>query len=151
MTIPIELIKEYFKFLEKYGFSISRKKYSPEIMGNAEVIYQSPSVSVKIVIDRGQVLINIGKVSWLEKDWFEYSDVVSFFAPGEDAYIFPEEADNSQYTLEIQLKRVASMLEKYCRKMLEGDFSMQNQIKEIETKRINKMLSSFHKHSHGDN
>ncbi len=139
MKLPVDIIKEHYKYLDEYGFSIYQERYSPEFFGDAEVIYQSSSVVVKIVVDRSQVLINIGKGAWPEKDWFEFSDVMRFFAPGERAYVF------AQSSVENQVKRTARLMKQYCWKLLEGDFSMQDQIKTIEAKRVAAMLSSFQK------
>ena len=88
---PAEIIStNYQSLMDEYGFSIVREVFSPEIMGNVELILMSPMTGIKVVVDRNQVLVNIGDSSNPEDEWFELSDVVHFYAPTFlDVYIFP--------------------------------------------------------------
>jgi hypothetical protein len=147
ITPTNELIKKSFNFLaDEYGYSIDREKYSPEAMGNAYVLYKSQSVGIKVVVDRSQVLINIGDLSWPEENWFEFGDVVQFFNPEmKEVYDFSRGSLDNQAYIESQAKRLARILRQYCKPMLRGDFSMQDDIKEIEKKRVTAMLEHFQK------
>jgi hypothetical protein len=144
---PTELIKRYFHYLvDEFGFSIDREGYSPEVMGNAVVVFVSTSTAVKVVVDRSQVLINIGELSWPEKDWFEFGDVVQFFNPNlKDVYDFSGDSLDNQAYIVSQAKHLALLLRQYCEPLLRGDFSMQDKIREIEKKRVAEMLEHFQK------
>lgn len=139
-----DIIKTQFKkFSEKYGFSVMRELSSPEYMGNALVTYTSDIVGIEIVVDRDQVLVTIGKISWPEERWFEFTDVINYFAPDEDPYIFWDQERNVQIDVETQVKRIIHLLEQHCGKLLEGDFSSAVQIKDLERRRVTEMLVSF--------
>jgi hypothetical protein len=144
----IEIIKRYFKYLtDEYAFLIEREGYSPEAMGNAYIVFTSKLIAIRVVVDRGQVLIDIGKVALPEKEWFEFTDVIHYFNPGiKKVYAFsgvPLEKQN--FTIEAQVKHVSLILRQYCEPLLIGDFSMEDQIKEIERKRAKEMLEHFNK------
>lgn len=151
MTTPIELIKRHFQYLvDEYGFSIANEGYSPEVMGNAQVVLKSVSTVVKVIIDRSQVFLNIGELSWPEKDWFELSDVVQFFNPDlKEIYDFSGGLQNNQAYLDSQIKRLALILRQYCEPLLRGNFSMEDEIRNIENKRVTEMLEHFQKLSKG--
>src|SRR5574341_202132 len=147
MSDPTEFIKRCFHYLvDEYDFSIDHERFSPEVLGNAKVVFVSASTAVKVVIDRSQVLLNIGELSWPEKDWFEFGDVVQFFNPNlKEVYDFSGDSlDNPAY-IDSQTKRLAILLRQYCEPLLRGDFSMQNKIREIEKKRVAEMLEHFQK------
>ena len=147
MFDPTEFIKQHFQYLvDEYSFSIDHEGYSPEVMGNAEVVLKSASTVVKVVVDRSQVLLNIGELSWPEKDWFEFSDVVQFFNPNlKEVYDFSVGSLDNQAYIESQTKRLALLLRQFCEPLLIGDFSMQDEIREIEKKRVTAMLEHFEK------
>jgi hypothetical protein len=132
--------------MDEYGFSVVHEVYSPGIMGNAVVVFKSDTTGIKIVVDRSQVLVNIGKLTMPEEEWFELSDIVHFYAPAlEDVYVFPRDFQNNQDTVELQVGRLAQIIRQYCEPLLKGDFSDENQIKEIEKKRVADMLEHFKK------
>jgi hypothetical protein len=151
MTTSDSLIKQYFQYLiDTYGFFIDHEQYSPEIMGNTEIVYKSTQIGIRIIIDRGQVLVNIGNPSWPESDWFEFSDVVHYFSPEvKFIYAFQDNVQDEQIDVEAQIKRVARMCNQYCGPILRGDFSMQEQIRKIEEKRVAEMLRYFNSQSQG--
>jgi hypothetical protein len=151
MPNPVEIIKQGFRYLiENYGFQAVHEQYSPEIMGNAEVIYKSRATAIKIVVDRSQVLINIGKISWPEREWFEFSDVIHFFDLNiMNVYDFP--SGSTTASVDAQVTRLAQFLRKYGEPLLVGDFSMETQIREIEQKRVKEMLEDFKRLSRGKN
>lgn len=142
-----ELVKKHFDFLLKqYGFSIVHEDYYPDIMGNSWIVFTSHGTGISIVLDKGQVLMNVGPSSLSREKWYEFSDIISFFAPDQKpVYVFPDGFSEYKDALENQVSRLARLMEEYCRPILQGDFSMQNQIKEIENKRVSKMLEHFNK------
>ncbi len=142
-SLPVELIKFHFRYLiDEYGFSIVDEEYFPEMMGNAIVVYESATSGIMVVIDRSQVLINVGKPSWPHRYWFEFSDVIQFFIPEiKEAYVFVnEDSPKNRIEIEVQINRLALLLRQYCEPLLRGDFSMHDKIREIETKRVEELL-----------
>lgn len=142
-----ELIRKYFNFLiDDYGFSVFREEYSPKYMGNADIVYKSGSIAILVVVDRSQVLLNVGKTTQPEKEWFEFTDVIKYFNPTiSEVYDFSRGSLPDQDYVEMQAKREAQLLRQYCEPLLRGDFSMYEQIKEIENKRSSEMLEQFKK------
>ena len=107
-----------------FGFIIIDEREEPNIMGNGFITYQSNATLIRIVIDRSQVLLNVGEVNAPEREWLEFSDVIHYFKPefGE-VYDFSNEA-----SIEKQAKRVSELLRKYCEPILIGDFSIKDLI-----------------------
>jgi hypothetical protein len=146
------LIKQHFQYLiDTYGYYIDHEQYSTEVMGNAEIVYKSAQTGISIIVDRSQVLLNIGNISWSERDWFEFSDVVHYFSPKiEFVYAFQNDNQDAQVDIEGQIKWAAIMLMQYCDPILRGDFSMQREIREIEKRRVAKLLKHFNNLSKGE-
>lgn len=144
---PTEIIRTNFQFLiDEYGYTITREVYLPEIMGNAELVLMSNTTGIKVVVDRSQVMVNIGDSSRPEDEWFDLSDVVHFYAPTLiDVYIFPTNPQNHQDKIETQVDWLVRILRQYCEPLLRGDFSNEDQIKEIERKRVDEMLEHLKK------
>ncbi|MBV6396395.1 MAG: hypothetical protein HFACDABA_01993 [Anaerolineales bacterium] len=134
-----ELIIQHFDYLtDKYGFRVERKEFYPDAMGNAVVIFKSPVIGIEVVIDRNQALIRIGDQSEELGKWFEFSNVLSYFAPSlEKAYVFTEKTENNTWdqVVETQLKRLAEILLDCCESLLRGDLSGKERIKKIEHNR----------------
>src|SRR5574341_1025844 len=88
-----DLVKQHFKYLtDDYGFAVALETYSPMVMGNASVDFESSKTRIEIVLDRSQVLIALGPIDRPRREWFEFSDVVQFFAPTVDPiYVFPQD------------------------------------------------------------
>jgi len=141
-----ELVKQHFAYLkDNYGFSVTHESFYPEAMGNAEVWFKSTLTGIRVVLDRGQALISIGSLSQPEREWFELYDVVQFFSPGLSVYEFPKDFSDYKVALESQVSRLARIMLQHCEPLLKGDFSMQKEIKEIEKRRVDKMLEGFNK------
>jgi hypothetical protein len=144
MTNRSDLIVQYFGFLvSEYEFRIEEKEFSPQAMGNAVVVFMSSAVGVEIVVDRDQVLIRMGSKKDQRKLWFEFSDVLKYFAPSiEKAYIFPEKTleNTGDEIVESQIKRLSSILRQHCEPFLKGDLSSKNRIKLFEEKRTAELL-----------
>jgi hypothetical protein len=149
MTNPLEIINKHFGFLiTEYKFRVAKEEHSPDAMGNAYVTFVSASIGLRIAVDRGQVLLNVGSVSDKEKDWFDFTDVIAFFNSSvENPYFFVEKTDENttEEIIEVQVKRLASLLQRDCKPMLSGMVLMKDKIKEIERRRVEKMLAELNK------
>lgn len=134
-----EIIKAKFQFLlDEYGYSVQRELYSPEVMGNALVVFVSSTTGMMVVVDRDQVLVNIGDVSRPEKEWYEFSHVVHFRAPTlKEVYYFQKNLPD-HHDLEPQLDWIVHLLREYCEPVLRGDFSNVRRLKkEVRRSAVN--------------
>jgi len=136
----VSLMKQHFLFLiNEYGFSIIKESYSPEIkIGNGSVVYQSKLVTLEIVVDKTDVLLKIGQRKAPLEKWFDFLDVMKYFAPEvDDVYLRSGVTLSLKDSLavETRLHNIAILLRKYCQPLLAGDFSMKAKIQEVEEKR----------------
>ncbi len=142
-----DLIVQHFRYLiDEYDFKIEQKEFDPSAMGNAIVIFNSIKIGVEIVIDRDQVLISIGNRSDPRREWFEFSDVVKYFAPSmNNVYDFPEKTPDITWdeVVETQLTRLAVILRESCKPLLRGESLARTEIKKIEKERVDKMFGKF--------
>lgn len=149
MKNPLITIEKHFEYLiDEYNYHVVSEEFSPQAMGNAYVIYASSSIGIQVTVDRSQVLLNIGDISDNKKDWFDFSDVIKFFNPSiSDPYIFTEKTDknNTDDIVEIQIRRLASLLGQNCRPILGGELWMKEKIKVIEKTRVAKMIEKLNK------
>lgn len=134
-----DLITQYFDYLvNEYGFHIERKEFAPETMGNAIVVFKSSVVGIEIVLDRDFVSICMGDQADPRRQWFEFTDILKYFAPSiEKAYIFPEKTSGNTWDeiVNSQMSRLAKVLRQYCEPFIKGDLSGKEQIKRIEEER----------------
>lgn len=130
-------VNSYFSFLYDLGFSVKEKiEVDPQSMGNGYFIFMSSLTGIEIVLDRGQVLIRIGKASQETKEWIEWSIVLSAYSPAEQAYDFELDIDT-------QAKRLSELLKKYCMELLKGDFSKKDLHTAIQAKIGKVFLARF--------
>ena len=54
------LVDKHFRFLTERGMLVTRTDYNPKFFGNAFVEYQGLDCSVRVVRDRGQILVDVG-------------------------------------------------------------------------------------------
>jgi hypothetical protein len=140
----LEIIKAQFEQLaEKYGLAISDETSSPTSMGDARVLYLSDAIGLEVVVNRRQVLVTLGDPTGPDNSWFEWIDVINFYAPKEEVYVFWDKRRKKAVDVETQAARIAHLLERYCRPLLEGDFSHAAQIRELERERVSEMRSRF--------
>jgi hypothetical protein len=144
MKNNLNSIKEYFNFLVvDYSYFIFQQKYSPEIMGNAVVIYKSVNIGVRVIVDRSQVFITIGSVTQSDRDWYDLIDIINYFAPQiEKIYEFPNNGP-AEESINIQLAHLKNLILKNCTTLLEGDTASLLRIEEIQHKRINHLLNQL--------
>lgn len=122
----IEQTKRHFRYLiDDYSFSVVDEEYDPEAFGNSLVRFRSSTADVVLVLDRGQVLIDINPYPMMQDCQFGLPSVVKFLAPevSEPAYIFPETWENYNDMIDSQLERLARVLRQYCSSVLRGEFS----------------------------
>ncbi len=130
----IELVKKHFGYLvEKYGFAVVAERYDPEIFGNGLVRFQSPSVIITVVLDRGQVLTDVQPYPEILGREFGLGTIIEFLAPevSEPVYVFPDEWDDYWAMIEWQTARVACMLSRHCVSLLAGRFSEWEELNNI--------------------
>lgn len=128
-------VKEHFSYLvDKYGFSIVEERYDPKVFGNGLVRFQSLTLSISVVLDRGQVLIDFTPYPEMPGYQFDLGTVIKFLALAnrETAYIFPEKWDDYYEMIEHQIVRAAHMLKQYCAPVLKGQFSEWNKMYESQ-------------------
>jgi hypothetical protein len=113
-------INKYFNFLFGYGFTIIEKEEcNNSAFGNGYYWFESDTVGLEIVLDRGQALMKIGKISQEKRDWLEWSHILKAYAPDIKAYDF-------DIDIESQVRRISELLHQHCTKILAGDFSNEN-------------------------
>jgi len=144
MSDRADLIVQHFGYLvNEYGFRVERKEFDRQTMGNAVVVFKSPKFGIEVVIDRNQALISIGEQVDPRMEWFEFRDVVMYYAPdAENVYVFPEKSDENTWDeiVETQLRRLAIVLRKYCDPLLKGESWEKEEIKKIEEDRASEMF-----------
>ncbi len=132
-----EQVKERFRYLiDDHGFSVVDERYDPEAFGNSLVDFQSSNTVIRVLLDRGQVLIDIGPCPRSPDYWFGLASVVEFLAPEADepAYIFPETWDSYYDKIDWQVVRLARVLRQYCAPVLRGEFSRWKEMAERRSK-----------------
>jgi len=127
---------QFWYLIEDYGFSVLDERYDPEAFGNSLVDFQSDSVVMRVLLDRGQVMIDFRPSAGSPECWYGLNSVVEFFAPEFDgpACVFPETWDNYQGMIRWQVDRLASIVQRYCTQVLRGEFSGWEQIAETRSR-----------------
>lgn len=140
------IIKNFDYLISQYNFHVDQKEFDPQTMGNAVVIFKSQNIGIEIVVDRDQVLISIGNQIDTREKWFDFSDVIKYYAPHiEKAYIFTEKTIETTWddAVETQLVRLSVILRQYCESVLKGDGWAKEEIKKNEEKRKLEMIKKF--------
>lgn len=107
---------------------------------------QSDHIGIRIIYDRGQVLVNSGPISVPLDQWFELTDVVHAYEPEiEKVYNFPETQLAFDISASTQLERIANLILNYCMPFFIGDFSKINDIRTVERERVEKLLEQLKK------
>jgi hypothetical protein len=117
--------RRFHYLIDDYGFSVVDERYDPDAFGNSLVRFRSSAVDVVLVLDRGQVLIDINPYPMIEDYQFGLPSVVEFLAAeaGEPVYVFPETWENYYDMIDSQLERLARVLRQRCSSILRGEFS----------------------------
>lgn len=135
MSTPNELIKKYFDYLTAdFGFQIIRDIYDSKSFGNAQIIYASKVVGIEVISDRGSIYLSIGRITQPVSQWFAISDIIQYFAPEiENPYLAKVYQKGSE---ESRIKWLSQVLLQYCKIILTGDLSMEDELNTIKDKRI---------------
>jgi hypothetical protein len=121
-----ENVKKHFQYLiDDYGFSVVDEQLNSEAFGNSLIRFESSSTDIMIVLDRGQVIIDIGPYPATPNYQFSMASMMEFLTPEaeEPAYVFPETWENYDEMIEWQVRRLARVLRQYCSPVLLGRFS----------------------------
>ena len=90
-------------------------------------MFTSNAAGLEIVLDRGQVVMKIGKSVQNRQDWLEWAVVIATYAPEVKAYDF-------ELDIDAQVRRISELLQLHCAKLLEGDFNDDRLLRIIEDK-----------------
>ena len=120
------IIQSFRYLIDEYGFHVDEKEFSPQMMGNAYVLFKSSKIGIEVVIDRNQVLISVGEQSEPRDKWFEFGDVLKYFAPSEVEYVFYERTDDMTWdeAVKAQLSRTSILLNRTCAPIIEGEIGI---------------------------
>ena len=115
-------VKRHFQGLvERHKLSVVHEDRYPESYGNSIVVLESDHCRIRVLLERGQVFLEVGPVSapvdWLTSApdlWFDLTMLTSFVCSGADRweYALPEDGFTDEFT-ESELRRLASILERY--------------------------------------
>jgi hypothetical protein len=132
-----DLVKKYFNYLiDRYGFSISTED---PIVGNplwrGRIVYvsgknnsQKRQVAIRITLDRGYVLLDIGSPDLQSRDWFDLSEIIKVVEPEIVVYDKPDYSQGPVDILEPQIRKLSDLVLHYCASFINGDFSLGNRI-----------------------
>lgn len=110
-------INKHFSFLYDLGFHVKEKEeINTGSFGNGCFVFVSHTTGLEIVLDRGQVLMKIGKASQNRQDWIEWSIILAASAPNTQPYDFDADIDT-------QVKKLSELLKIYCSELLIGNFN----------------------------
>jgi len=134
-----EQVKAHFHCLiDDYGFVVVSERFDPEAFGNSLVDFQSRNTVVRVLLDRGQVTIDIGPYPRSPGYWFDLSSIIEFLVPetGEPVYVFPDTWDNYNDMIIWQVARLSRVLQQYGAPVLTGDFFEWKKIADIRSKKV---------------
>jgi hypothetical protein len=130
-----KLAESAFHFLvTDYKFMVAKTKDDPMCFGNGFVLYLSTHMGIQVTLDRSDVFIKIGLVTDSIENWIEFYDVIKYYNPDEDVYIYPNEMNHAE-RVKFQLNRLVSLMKSYCSPILSGNFSKET-IQEIKAERL---------------
>jgi hypothetical protein len=126
----ISLVTHQFRFLvDEFGFHAKKARTDQKNFGNSLIRFETSTIGINVVLDRGQVFIYLGQLSMPEDEWFDICDVISYFAPQiENVYLFPENLSGDA-SITFQVERLSDLVKTYCTTILKGDFSMERDIR----------------------
>jgi len=129
--------KQFWYLIEDYGFSVVDERYNPEAFGNSLVDFQSNSIVMRVLLDRGEVTVDFRPRTGPSNSWYDLGSVVEFLAPEADEpiYIFPETWGNYQDMINWQVDRLAKVVQQYCARVLRGEFSGWEEIAETRNRK----------------
>lgn len=140
----VELTKKYFSFLiSDYGFTISEQTDNVDNpLWYGRVVFQAShketldrkKTLVRVTLDRGYVLLDIGYLNMKSKEWLDLADIVRLNNPSIEVYTKPDFAQDPHYRIGGELQRISDLTNQYCQPFLKGDFSLESKVEEIRTR-----------------
>lgn len=124
-----EQVRKHFRYLESYGFEIVYKETFPSF-DNAEVVFQSEKCRIRVLLERGEVYVDVGPLPPVDY-WIDLSSLVEFLTQGAETWRYEIPSGDYQFRVEWQLTRVANKLRHYIPQSCEM-FSKEN----FEQKRL---------------
>lgn len=112
-------VKKQFRFLiDDFQFSISEELSFPNVFGNCLVLMQSKDCRIRVVLERGQVFIDVSPLSTsapdLSSSWFDLMVIAAFVAQGSPqerlAYAQPDDSLGPEARIDWQLSRLSGIL-----------------------------------------
>jgi hypothetical protein len=147
MTDRSDLIVKHFNYLvNEYGFHIEQKEFAEYAMGNTVVVFKSDKIGIQVAIDKNEVWIALGDQADSKKQWLPFGLVLKHFAPSiENAFIIPKKTSENTWdeVVEIQLKKLSTILRQYCKPFLLGDFSSKDELMKIQDKQLRETIAQI--------
>jgi hypothetical protein len=121
-------IEERFSYLfDEYGFFVIHEEHHNRNGYNAVVVLESRGCRIRLLLEREQVLVDVGSLSapkdWstpAPDEWFGLTYVTGFLSNGTDQwkYEFPDTALDRSLRIDQQLIKLAGKLRPYCDQIL---------------------------------
>jgi len=125
-------VKKHFRYLiDDYGFSVVYERYDEKVFGNCIVVFQSKDCRIRVVLDRGDIFVQIGPLSapavWSPASshlWFDLGTIIAFLTQEAKAdraewfYIPPDEPLDHDARIDWQLNKLADTLQSYGKQIL---------------------------------
>jgi hypothetical protein len=148
-------VRERFSYLmDDFGFSVIHEEYYPQSFGNALVVLESKDCRIRVLLEKEQVLVDVGPLSAPEEwsshapdYWFGLTYVTALLAPEAEpmAYQFPDTSLDRNARIDRQLVRLAGILRPYCdqiaRRFCPESFqSTQEELLQLQEKQVREWL-----------
>lgn len=151
----VELTKKYFGFLIfDYGFTIEGQIDNVENpLWRGRVVFRAPwkeslnrkQTVVRVTLDRGYVLLDIGYLNMTSKEWLDLADIIRLQDPSITVYTKPDFTKDPNSIIEGELKRISKLTRQYCGSFLNGDFSLESKVEEVRANWREQTLSEWSK------
>ena len=143
-TFPEIALKIASPVLKKRGFRVVRRAYHHEVFGNGYVDFQKGRVAVRVVRDRGQVAVEIGRAGWFKTDWHDMDWFLKAAHPDLGfEYEFFDPETRLLLDAHVQVQRVIETLERYLANILEGDLGLLAKVRRLEREFVEHKYGAF--------
>jgi len=140
-----DIVRRHFSYLvSDYGFSITEEfPVGENPVSRGMVIYvsnfkeTSPEVKqilIRIILDRGYVLVDLGSSDMSNRDLFGLTEVMKVAAPELDINEKIDFSKDAYDIIELQVSKLANIVYRYCVPFLRGDFSIGERVIENRIK-----------------
>jgi hypothetical protein len=129
-TFVVQVMRHFRHLIDDYGLQVSSRRYDPDVMGNSVIILKSTKLSIQVLLDRGQVTLDMAAPSASVGPWFSLVRVLKCLGvEGSEAeYEFPETWDNYDAMIDLQVVRLARLVQQYCGDIVSGKLSIWNDL-----------------------